>query len=267
MADHRNHRGISSKRLSALLVLVLAFVCVLPGIMVRADEVVPAAKGVYVYDDAGLLTGTEESSLSQYLEARGQEAGCGIYVVTTSDPGTRTGDRYLEDFYNRGFDTGQIDTDAVLLYVDMKERYVNVQAYGKAQDKIPDTTCDAIIDAIFDDLHYGDYYDAFRGFADKADYYMKSVPIYLRVWVQLLAALVIGGICVGIMAANSGGTMTVNANTYLDQRYSGIRARRDDYIRTSVKRRKKPQQSSSSGGGGSHRSSGGHSHSSAGRKF
>lgn len=267
MADHRNCWKVLGKSLAALFCLALAFVCVLPAGTACAGEVIPAVKGVYVYDDAGLLTGTEEGSLSQHLKTRGQEAGCGIYVVTTSEPGGRTGDRYLEDFYDHGFDTGQIDTDAVLLYVDMKERYVNVQAYGRAQDKIPDTACDAIIDAIFDDLHYGDYYDAFRGFADKAEYYMNYVPVYLRVWVQLLAALVIGGICVGVMAANSGGTMTVSANTYLDQRYSGIRARRDDYIRTSVKRRKKPQQSSGGGSGGSHRSSGGHSHSSAGRKF
>ena len=97
---------------------------------------------------------------------------------------------------------------------------------------------------------------------------MNYVPIYLRAWVQLVVALVIGGIVVGGMAASNGGTMTVNANTYLDERYSGIRARRDDYIRTSVTKRRKPQETrSSGGGGGSHHSSGGHSHSSAGRHF
>ena len=94
------------------------------------------------------------------------------------------------------------------------------------------------------------------------------MPIYLRAWVQLIAALIIGGIAVSVMAVKSGGVMTVNADTYLDSRYSGIRARRDDYIRTSVTKRKKPKPSEGGGSsGGGQVSSGGHSHSSRGRSF
>lgn len=267
MAGNRKKWKKWEKKRSMLFTLLFVLVCMLPGMAVYADGVVPAKKGVYVYDDAGLLTEAQQASLTELVKERGQEAGCGIYVVTTSQAGGRTGDRYLEDFYDQGFDTGQIDVDAVLLFLDMEDRYVNVQAYGKAQDQIPDRVCDKIIDAMYDDLHYGNYYNAFCTFADQAEHYMNYVPIYLRAWVQLLAAFVIGGIAVGAMAAHSGGTMTVNAGTYLDQRYSGIRARRDDYVRTTVTRRKKPQESSGGGGGGGHTSSGGHSHSSGGRHF
>ncbi len=229
--------------------------------------VIPAQSGVYVYDDAGLLTDAERDSLSERLKKRGEEAGCGLYVVTCNEPGGRTGDQYLEDFYDHGYDTKQIDVDAVLIYVDMKNRYVNVQAYGVAQKKISDRICDKIIDALYDDLHYGDYYSAFLTYADKAEDYMNYVPIYLRAWVQLLAAFAIGGTVVAGMAASSGGSMTVNAGTYLDLRYSGIRAKRDEYVRTSVTKRKKPETNTSSRGGGGHVSSGGHSHSSGGRHF
>lgn len=250
--------------LCALCGVLSVLLSIAPQSLTRAA--VPAREGVYVYDEAELLTASERDSLEDYLEKQGEKAGCGIYVVTVSDTGMGAGDRYLEDFYDYGYDTGQIDVDAVLICVDMKNRYVNVQAYGKAEKKIPDATGEKIIDALFDDLRAGDYYSAFRIFADQAEHYMNYVPIYLRAWVQLIAAFVVGGIVVGVMAANSGGTMTVNAGTYLDERYSGIRARRDDYIRTSITKRRKPQQSSS-GGGGSHHSSGGHSHSSAGRHF
>jgi len=238
---------------------------VVPNIIKGA--VIPARSGVYVYDDAGLLSDAQKDSLSERLKERGKEAGCGLYVVTCNEPGGRTGDQYLEDFYDNGYDTGQIDVDAVLIYVDMKNRYVNVQAYGKTQEKISDRICDKIIDALYDDLHYGDYYSAFLTYADKVEDYMNYVPIYLRAWVQLLAALVIGGASVAGMAASSGGRMTVNADTYLDSRYSGIRAKRDEYVRTSVTKRKKPEVSSGGGGGGGHVSSGGHSHSSGGRNF
>lgn len=268
MANSRKKWKKRGKKCIMLLALLSVLVCMLPGMAVWADGVIPAKKNVYVYDDIGLLLDDQYASLSQLVKERGQEAGCGIYVVITSKTGGRTGDRYLEDFYDQGFDSKQIDVDAVLLFVDMEDRYVNVQAYGKAQNKIPDRICEKIIDAMFDDLHDGYYYDAFCTFVDEVGEYMNYVPIYLRAWVQLLVALIIGGIVVGGMAAHSGGTMTVNAGTYLDQRYSGIRARRDDYIRTTVTKRKKPQESSGGGrGGGSHTSSGGHSHSSAGRHF
>ncbi len=57
--------------------------------------VIPAQSGVYVYDDAGLLTDAERDSLSERLKKRGEEAGCGLYVVTCNEPGGRTGDQYL----------------------------------------------------------------------------------------------------------------------------------------------------------------------------
>lgn len=258
------------RKIISFFLLLLTFLLPVGSVYASSfsQSVVSAVKGVYLYDDAGLLDDDQRERLSEHLKKCGQETGCGIYAVTSSEPGGRTGDRYLEDFYDNGFDTGQIDTDAVLIYLDMENRYVNVQAYGKAQNRITDGVCDKIIDAIYDDLKAGYYYNVIEVYADEAVDYLNYVPIYLRAWVQLIAALIIGGIAVSAMAVKSGGVMTVNADTYLDSRYSGIRARRDDYIRTSVTKRKKPKPSEGGGSsGGGHVSSGGHSHSSGGRNF
>ena len=151
----------------------------------------------------------------------------------------------------------------------MEERYINVQAFGKAEKKIPDAAGEKIIDAMYNDLRAGRYYEACKIYAEKVQYYMDYVPFYLSIWFQLLAALAVGGISVGAMVSGSGGKVTTNAGTYADRAHMGIRARRDDYIRTSVTKRKKPESSGGSSGGGSshHSSSGGHSHSSAGRHF
>ena len=35
-------------------------------------------------------------------------------------------DRYLEDFYDAGYESGEIEKDAVLMHIDMQERYVNI---------------------------------------------------------------------------------------------------------------------------------------------
>lgn len=257
----------ADSRAIRLFVLLCILLAVLGGMPFGAAQAAQAREGVYVYDEAELLSVSEKNSLAEHLEKRGKAAGCGIYVLTSDGSGNGTSDKYLEDFYDAGFESGEINPDAVLIHIDMEERYVNVQAYGKAYEKISDATGKKIIDAIIDDLHYGNYYDACITYADKAMYYMNYVPVYLRAWVQLLAALVIGAAAVGIMVSNSGGKVTVGANTYLDQRYSGVKASRDDYIRTSVTKRKKPESSGGGKSGGGHTSSGGHSHSSAGRHF
>lgn len=238
-------------------------------VMAASGAPVPA-DGVYVYDDADLFPQKKEGELEAYLGQLGKEAGVGIYVLTSDDSGNGTSDKYSEDFYDAGYDRGTIPADAVILHIDMEERYVNIQAYGRAEDKIPDAKGERIIDAMYDDLRGGSYYNACRTYARKVKYYMEYVPFYLKAWFHLIIALAIGGISVGSMVSASSGKMEAGASSYTDHVHTGLRARRDDYLRTSVTRRKKPQSNSSSGsrgGGGGHYSGGGHSHSSAGRHF
>ncbi|WP_312369294.1 TPM domain-containing protein [Lachnoclostridium sp.] len=99
--------------------------------------------------------------------------------------------------------------------------------------------------------------------------------VLYKTWFQLLAAIIIGVITVAIMASRSGGRVTINNHTYLNEGNSGIVARRDDYISTSVTKVKRPEpnhttNTSSSGGGrssgGGGVSSGGRSHSGGGRR-
>ena len=248
---------------------IIAFFCCLL-LPLAPDQQVFAARareGVYVYDGADLFTDGQEDELQKYLQRMGEKAGVGIYVLTSDDSNNGTSDRYLEDFYDDGYDRDKIVKDAVLMHIDMQERYVNIQAYGRAEGKIPDRTADKIIDAFYNDMRRGDYYRASTVFADKVNYYMNYVPIYLRAWVHLLAAMAVGAVVVGVMVSHSGGTVTTNSGTYFDSRLSGVRASRDDYIRTTLTKRRKPQETSRSSGGGGHVSSGVHSHSSAGRHF
>jgi uncharacterized protein len=114
------------------------------------------------------------------------------------------------------------------------------------------------------------YDDAQRQFVENVLY---------KTWFQLLAAIIIGVITVAIMASRSGGRVTTNNHTYLNEGNSGLVARRDDYISTSVTKVKRPEPNNttnttshgsfsgggrSSGGGGV--SSGGRSHSGGGRR-
>ncbi len=101
--------------------------------------------------------------------------------------------------------------------------------------------------------------------------------VIYNTWFQLFAAIIIGISTVAIMASRSGGRATINNRTYLNEGNSGVVARRDDYIRTSVTKVKRPKPNTnhnsgsgsnrgfrSSGGGGVSR--GGRSHSGGGRR-
>lgn len=247
-----------------LFFILAAVVLAVPHII----KAVTPSSGVHVYDDAELFSQEETYSLEEYLKQTGEKAGVGIYVLTSDNSGNGTSDKYSEDFYDAGCDNKTIEIDAVILHIDMEERYVNIQAYGTAERKITDTIGDQILDYIVTDLTKGRYFRACKTFADKTEYYMNNVPFYLKAWFHLIIALIVGGISVSVMASASGGKMTANASTYMNRAYTGIRARRDEYVRTSVTRRRKPE--SNGGGssrGGGHVSSGGHSHSSAGRHF
>ncbi len=137
----------------------------------------------------------------------------------------------------------------------------------------------------YDDSYYD---DSGNGYNDSA--YNNSVnnngekdSIFYNTTFQIVLALIIGAIAVGTMAANSGGRVTVHNRTYLDERHSGIVAKRDDFIRTTTTRVKRPTDNDNNGrsGGGGIRSfggggrssggggvsSGGHSHSGGGRSF
>ncbi len=321
------------KRLFPLLVFicaVLAFFIISP--VVSADTVSEAVEEadeetgeeapatdalLYVYDKAGLFTDSEAGDLEDKCAAYGEEAGIEIMILTHNDSGAPYAETYIEDFEDR-----LPEGDRVHLLIDMANRVVFIQGYGKAETYIHSKRGDAILDEMDPDLADGNFYDACVTYIKMAAAYMSDdselnydhdysagkpqsgdpdAPYYDETWpseynspgsntgtdglsallsnvfVQMIIALAIGGITVGIMAYHSSGRMTAGAGNYIDSGRSGLIGRRDDYIRTTVTRVRKPQppQNNNTGGRGGFNSggfrggvsSGGRSHSSAGRGF
>lgn len=62
--------------------------------------------------------------------------------------------------------------------------------------------------------------------------------ILFKWWFQLIAAVAVAGIAVAVMLFNSGGRVTVNGQTYIDNRTSDVIDQYDTYIRTTVTREK-----------------------------
>ncbi len=295
-----------------LLVLLLLMAAVITTATVRAFASEPdnTESNQHVYDKAGLLSTSEQEDLEQMCIDYGSEAGIDIKILTHDDENALYAEDYIEDFEDQ-LPVG----DRVYLLIDMYNRVVFMEGFGKAETYIYSKRIDAIIEEITPALSDGNYYDACLAYIKRSAAYMsddselnydhdytagtpqannpnapsydetwpeeynsssaKAISLITNVWVQLLAAIIIGVITVSIMAYHSGGRMTAGSSNYIQQNNSGLIGRRDDYIRTQVTRVRKPKNDTNSHAGGGFSaggfrggtSGGGRSHSSGGGKF
>lgn len=276
-------------------------------VMLASLTVVPATAAEtlqYVYDNDNLLTTDEQEALRELCQTKGEEAGIDIILLTERLSSSSAEKTYMEEFYDEYYEAGLLKTDTAMILINMELRNVYIQGYGLCEFYINNDRIEYILDDIVPYLSDAYYYDALELFIDEVVYYMgqdkgvsfeyedgqdygeayggesdyyevsltpaqaiRSVPFGLIA----LISCAIGGISLAIMASGSGGKVTINNRSYLDNAHSGLTASRDDYIRTTVTKRRKPQETSSSSGprssGGGGISSGGHSHSGGSRGF
>lgn len=290
----------------AVFILLLTLIVTAASAFLIPINVHAAPEDQKVFDYYGLFSEDEITDLEDVCAQYGEDGKVDIVIVTDDLNGEST-KKYLEDFYDEhGFGYNQEFGDAAMILVNMYEadRNVTIQGYGKAEYYLNNDRIEYILDDVTEFLKNGEYYNAMEEFAKQSAYYMneskgvntspatgeagsgnyygesgysgpsdyygkKENNIFYNTFFQLGIAVIIGAVTVGIMAAGSGGRVTVSNRTYLDEGNSGVTASRDDYIRTTTTRVKKPDNNNnggrSSGGGGI--SSGGHSHSGGSRGF
>ena len=291
------------KRFSILFCLL--FVCFMLAPMTELHALAASLTQEYVYDSDNLLTEDEIADLKELCKTKGAEAGVDIILLTKRLSSYDAEKTYMEDFYDEYYAAGILNEHTAMLLVNMELRDVYIQGYGNCEFYLNNDRIEYILDDIIPYLSDADYYRAMEVFIDEVVYYMgqdKGVSFeyeegqdYGETWggpsdyyevsytpaeairnvpfgLIALISLAIGGISLAVMASGSGGKVTTNNRSYMDTSHSGLTAKRDDYIRTSVTKRRKPQENTSShsgprssGGGGI--SSGGHSHSGGHRGF
>ncbi len=307
MIKGRKHRKINSVLLPVTFIILFFFTVLFTGTSFSPRTALAAPEDQKVYDFYGLFSVDEIADLEDICGEYGEEGKIDI-VIITDDLAGKPSKEYLEDFYDEyGFGYNQEfgDTAMVLVNMESGNRSVTIQGYGNAEIYLNNDRIEYILDDISPMLKDGDYYGAMEEFSKQSAYYMKeekgvnTTPatgdinsgnyygessydgpsnyygenkdnIFYNTLFQLLIAVIVGAVTVGIMAANSGGRVTVHNRTYLDEQHSGVVANRDDYIRTTTTRVKKPTTNNNNGGrssGGGGVSSGGHSHSGGGRSF
>lgn len=223
-----------------------------------------------IFDEADILTETEEYSLQKYMDKVSKEKQVDIVIVTTNDAEGKQPREYAEDFY-KTHDFGYEDSDGTgLLYLISLDKSVTgnrelwMTTAKDAKDYFSQSRIDSVLDNIYNTLTADEelnYYGSCNEFIKGIEKYMnvsESVPVFLTKWYSKLGiALVVTMIIFFILIFNFGGKKTTTAETYLDVNSIKRNIKEDTYMYTRTTKTKIEKSSSSSGSSSGGSSSGG----------
>ncbi len=279
------------------LLLLLMFIFVISCGYTKTDK--------KVFDDADILTDSEESMLQEVIEKDAAAAKLDFVIVTTNDARGKDSQTYADDYYDThkfGYEGNK--GSGVLFLIDLDNRQIYVSTAGIGILCIDDDDVETILDAASPAISNKEYYKSCEAFLNKTtsivtsyransdnqelldkwndydytnydgfynDYVEKSFFGYLKnPIISLVISLIIAGIAVAIMSYNRDTKMTVSGNDYEDRKGYTVHDRHDMFINTTTVKTKIETNNGGGGGGNGgsfHSSSSGSSHGGGGRSF
>lgn len=240
----------------AIVALILAALCI-PVISSAAT------KSALLFDEAGLLDESDNTEIKNLLVEVSNKHGVDVAIVTVQDFAetfkTNT-IREADEYFCK--ESGYVSTDCVTLMISMSERDWYIYSNDKAHEAFDSWGLEYIGDQINEDLHDGDYDDAFAKYADLADEFLvayeKGTPYssshkkmsltdyLIRFGVPIGAGLLIGLIAVfSVKKKYKPVQLKAEANDYLIQGSLQVHNAYDHFIYTHVSRTRKAKSSSS----------------------
>lgn len=219
-----------------------------------------------VFDEADLLSDSEEAALSDKLLDASHTYNAQIVIVTLASMDGGNIDDFIDYLYDTmGFGYGA-DHDGVLLLVCMDPREYRILSNGYAGVAIGPDQIDTLCDIVEFYLSDGNYATAFTFFTNECEefleYYQAGSPF--NAGKSFVISLVIGIIAGVIVAFVMKGQLKSvrkqdSARVYVKKGSMRLTYSRDIFLYRNVERTKKQErvESTSSGSGGSTRSKGG----------
>lgn len=219
-----------------------------------------------LYDEAELLTDSEEATLVEKLKEVSHACNAQLVVVTIASMDGGDIDSYVDYLYDSmGFGYGE-KHDGVLLLVCMDPREYRILSNGYAGTAIGPDQIDTLCDFMETYLPNGHYTSAFHSFADQSgeflEYYLMGSPF--KVGKSLAISLIIGIIAGLIVAFILKGQLKSvrkqdQAYGYVKPGSMTVNIQYDIFLYRTVTRTKKQKrvESTSSGSGDTARSKGG----------
>ena len=219
-----------------------------------------------LYDEADLLTDSEEVTLVEKLKDVSRACNAQLVVVTIASMDGGDIDSYVDYLYDSmGFGYGE-NHDGVLLLVCMDPREYRILSNGYAGTAIGPDQIDTLCDFMETYLPNGHYTSAFHSFVDQSgeflEYYLMGSPF--KVGKSLAISLIIGIIAGLIVAFILKGQLKSvrkqdQAYGYVKPGSMTVNIQYDIFLYRTVTRTKKQKrvESTSSGSGDTARSKGG----------
>ena len=154
-----NKYGLLFLALTALLFLAAIF---LPGKALAA--------GNHVMNPDGVLSESEASKLQEQLDKVSSKHGVDVVVLIWKDPSAETSMRAADDYY----DYNGYSENGILFMVGSDSRKWAISTRGTCIPAFTDAGQNYITSDLKEYLGDGNYYDAFKKFADYADDYLKQ---------------------------------------------------------------------------------------------
>ena len=138
-------KGALIRRVSLFCVSVLLIVvCCIPACADQERLPLSDHGTMELYDDAGILTDSEETELIAYGEKIAKETGFVVFVKTTFGTDGKEIRRYIADEYEKA---GYNDTlPAIMLAIDMDYREIAVATTQSYVDYFPVSKTDDMVD-------------------------------------------------------------------------------------------------------------------------
>lgn len=248
-----------------------------------------------VYDNAGILTDSEEEDLQKKCVEYAQKSKTDIIILTAKNTTKKSSMQYTEDFFMaHEFGYDKLHGDGVIMLIDMHNREIWISTSGNAIKYLSDKRIDNIVTSVTNKLSKDKYYDACSIFIEKTADYMTYLPSsadakgngktttvhdaaslpekLLYAWPVKLAIAAVAAIIITFMLRlQNKPSMAVDNHRYMRDRKYVIREQRDHFIRSTRVRHEKPRSNDGDGGGqsggSSHIGSGGHTFGGGGGKF
>lgn len=272
--------------LSALLVAVVPLSFAVSGEEIPDERQLPR-----LVDRAELLDSDEADGLLTLLDRLSDEVQCDIAVVTVNSLDGKSVVDYTDDFYDyNGYGYGE-DRDGIMLLINMGERDVHISDCGYVFRALSQKQLDRLREQVTPYLSSGDYYTAFRTFADRSAQLITdarnggddepavddhSFEGFFRSLGSIPLICIVIGVIGGFIAVSimKGKLKSVRrrgeASDYVRNGSFNITNSSDIFLYTTVSKTARPKDDDSShggGGGGGHVSSSGTSHGGSSGKF
>lgn len=281
----KRDRKVEKSRLCGfLMMLMLLLVCTA---QVRAEG------NGRVYDQAGLLTGTEREELEAQAKELEENTGYDFFVVTTDDAEGKEAVDYAEDFYMDHKST----INGVIYLIDMDNREIYIATSGDMRYRLNDDRIERMLDDAYDRVSEEEYAKGFEVMLQDTKQYLKEgiedgtftvdvetgeIVYYekpksitpVEALIALAAGVIAGGAVFGAIAGKYKLKWGRYAYSYRDNSSVVLQKQNDIFVNRVVTQRRIPKDPphSSGGGGGGHSSSvhtgsGGNSFGGGGKKF